>query len=182
MIRFSRKSSNKIRRLTCRGDCGSNSSENHRAGARRSDAGPTREHRGVSRVHQGTLVLESEDAAGTRKGRDVLRTGDRRRSRLAPAYAGLADCYTALGYGSYRPPNVAFERAKAAASRAIALDPDLADPHASLGYAQRVLHDLQALSSHAYVAPYSVALRLCWARRSRVRKIGLTARWPIGRT
>ena len=54
----------------------------------------------------------------------------------APAYAGLADCYTALGYGSYQPPNVAFERARAAASRAIALDPDLADPHASLGYAK----------------------------------------------
>src|SRR6267142_5855964 len=68
MIRFSRKSSNKIRRLTCRGDCGSNSSENHRAGARRSDAGPTREHRGVSRVHQGTLVPESEDAAALEKG------------------------------------------------------------------------------------------------------------------
>ena len=54
----------------------------------------------------------------------------------APAYAGLADCYTALGYGSYLPPKVAFERAKAAAARAIALDPDLADPHASLGYAK----------------------------------------------
>jgi TolB-like protein/DNA-binding winged helix-turn-helix (wHTH) protein/Flp pilus assembly protein TadD len=54
----------------------------------------------------------------------------------APAYAGLADCYTALGYGSYRAPNVAFERAKAAAARAITLDPDLADPHASLGYAK----------------------------------------------
>ncbi len=52
----------------------------------------------------------------------------------APAYAGLADCYTALGYGSYQAPSVAFERAKGAASRAIALDPDLAEPHASLGY------------------------------------------------
>lgn len=52
----------------------------------------------------------------------------------APAHAGLADCYTALGYGSYLPPKVAFERAKAAALHAIALDESLADPHASLGY------------------------------------------------
>ncbi|MEO8681898.1 MAG: winged helix-turn-helix domain-containing protein [Vicinamibacterales bacterium] len=54
----------------------------------------------------------------------------------ARAYAGLADCYTALGYGSYLPPNVAFPKAEAAASRAMTLDPDLADPHASLGYAK----------------------------------------------
>jgi tetratricopeptide (TPR) repeat protein len=52
----------------------------------------------------------------------------------APAYAGLADCYTALGYGSYLPPNVAFARAKDAAAKAIALDPNLADAHASLAY------------------------------------------------
>lgn len=52
----------------------------------------------------------------------------------APAYAGLADCYTALGYGSYLPPKVAFERAKAAAAQALVLDGELADPHASLGY------------------------------------------------
>ncbi|MGH9144590.1 MAG: tetratricopeptide repeat protein, partial [Vicinamibacterales bacterium] len=54
----------------------------------------------------------------------------------ARAYAGLADCYTALGYGSYLPPSVAFTKAEEAASRAIALDADLADPHASLGYAK----------------------------------------------
>ena len=54
----------------------------------------------------------------------------------APAYAGLADCYTALGYGSYLAPKVAFERAKAAAAQALALDGKLADPHASLGYAK----------------------------------------------
>ncbi len=52
----------------------------------------------------------------------------------ARAYAGLADCYTALGYGSYLPPKVAFVNAEEAASRAIALDAELADPHASLGY------------------------------------------------
>jgi TolB-like protein/DNA-binding winged helix-turn-helix (wHTH) protein/Tfp pilus assembly protein PilF len=54
----------------------------------------------------------------------------------APAYAGLADCYTALGYGSYLPPRTAFEPAKAAAVRALELDGDLADPHATLGYAK----------------------------------------------
>lgn len=50
------------------------------------------------------------------------------------AYAGLADCYTALGYGSYLAPKVAFERAKAAARQALILDAGLAEAHASLGY------------------------------------------------
>jgi DNA-binding winged helix-turn-helix (wHTH) protein/tetratricopeptide (TPR) repeat protein len=54
----------------------------------------------------------------------------------AAAYAGMADCYTALGYGSYLAPSVAFERAKAAARQALTLDTSLADPHASLGYAK----------------------------------------------
>lgn len=52
------------------------------------------------------------------------------------AYAGVADCYTALGYGSYLAPKVAFERAKAAARQALVLDPGQADPHASLAYAK----------------------------------------------
>jgi serine/threonine-protein kinase len=53
----------------------------------------------------------------------------------APAYAGLADCYGQLGYGSYIAPVDAFPRARAAAQKAIDLDGTLADAHASLGYA-----------------------------------------------
>jgi serine/threonine protein kinase/Tfp pilus assembly protein PilF len=53
----------------------------------------------------------------------------------ADAYAGLADCYNALGYSNYLSPADSFPRAKAAASKAIELDPSLADAYASLGYA-----------------------------------------------
>jgi tetratricopeptide (TPR) repeat protein len=53
----------------------------------------------------------------------------------APAYAGLADCYAQLGYGSYISPEDAFPRARAAARTALELDPTLAEAHASLGYA-----------------------------------------------
>ena len=52
----------------------------------------------------------------------------------APAHAGLADCYAQLGYSSYISPEDAFPRARAAADKAIELDPSLADAHASLGY------------------------------------------------
>ena len=53
----------------------------------------------------------------------------------APAYAGLADSYGQLGYGSYVPPEESFPLARAAATRALELDPTLAEAHASLGYA-----------------------------------------------
>ncbi|HTL46409.1 MAG TPA: protein kinase [Vicinamibacterales bacterium] len=53
----------------------------------------------------------------------------------ASAYAGLADAYGQMGYGSYVAPEEAFPRARAAARRALELDPDLAEAHAALAYA-----------------------------------------------
>jgi len=52
----------------------------------------------------------------------------------ADAYAGLADSYILLGVYSDMPAREAYPRARAAAERAIALDPGLADAHAALGY------------------------------------------------
>ena len=52
----------------------------------------------------------------------------------APAYAGMADCYAQIGYGSYISPEDAFPRARAAAQKALELDPMLAEAHASLGF------------------------------------------------
>jgi eukaryotic-like serine/threonine-protein kinase len=52
----------------------------------------------------------------------------------AQAYAGLADSYAQLGYGSYIAPEDSFPRARAAAKRALELDPTLAEAHASLGF------------------------------------------------
>jgi TolB-like protein/DNA-binding winged helix-turn-helix (wHTH) protein/Tfp pilus assembly protein PilF len=52
----------------------------------------------------------------------------------APAYSGLADCYTALGYLSYLDPLDAFPRARDAATKALELDSSLAEAHTSLAY------------------------------------------------
>ena len=56
-------------------------------------------------------------------------------STYAPAYAGLADAYAQLGYGSYVSPEDAFPRARAAAEKALILDASLAEGHAARGYA-----------------------------------------------
>jgi len=53
----------------------------------------------------------------------------------APAYSGLADAYSQLGYQNYMAPLDAFPKAKAAAAKSIENDETLAEPHASLGYA-----------------------------------------------
>jgi TolB-like protein len=51
----------------------------------------------------------------------------------APAYAGLGDTVGSMSYYGFVSPQQGFPRAQAAAHKAIALDPDLADPYATLG-------------------------------------------------
>src|SRR5438046_4580628 len=53
--------------------------------------------------------------------------------RYALAYAGLADCYSILGYYGYRRASVVSPRAKELAEKALSLHENLAEPHASLG-------------------------------------------------
>ena len=48
---------------------------------------------------------------------------------FAAAYAGLAECYASLGYFGDLAPEIAFPQARAAASKALALDSTLADGH-----------------------------------------------------
>ena len=50
------------------------------------------------------------------------------------AYTGIADSYALLGLFNAMPPKEAFPKAKAAATRALEMDPELADAHATLGF------------------------------------------------
>jgi DNA-binding SARP family transcriptional activator/Tfp pilus assembly protein PilF len=53
---------------------------------------------------------------------------------FAPAYSGMGDAYVQLGYASALAPGDAFPKARAAAQRALELDPTLAEPHATLAF------------------------------------------------
>jgi TolB-like protein/Tfp pilus assembly protein PilF len=53
----------------------------------------------------------------------------------AKAYAGLADSYIILGDFNFRPPVESYPKAKAAATKAIEIDPSLSEAHVSLAYA-----------------------------------------------
>lgn len=59
---------------------------------------------------------------------------------LAPnfvrAHAGLADTYAVIGYWQYRSPDETFPEAKRVAREALAIEPDMAEPLATLAYSK----------------------------------------------
>ena len=57
--------------------------------------------------------------------------------KYAAAYAGLSDAYGSQAAYGFVPAEQAYERAEAAARKAVALDGSLAEAHASLAYVQR---------------------------------------------
>ncbi|HYB75985.1 MAG TPA: hypothetical protein VEC08_03405, partial [Nitrososphaerales archaeon] len=55
-------------------------------------------------------------------------------SKFAKAYVGVAECHQFLATGGYEPYGVSISAAKTSLDRALILDPDLAEAHASLAY------------------------------------------------
>ncbi len=74
--------------------------------------------------------------ASLNKGIQCFNQAIEKDSNYALAYAGLADSYTILGNFNLDPPHLAYPKAEAAARRALSLDSNLADAHASLGFAK----------------------------------------------
>jgi TolB-like protein/tetratricopeptide (TPR) repeat protein len=54
--------------------------------------------------------------------------------KFAPAYTGLADCFTTLGVWAFAPAQSVFPKARDLASRALDLDDQLAEAHATLAF------------------------------------------------
>jgi eukaryotic-like serine/threonine-protein kinase len=89
----------------------------------------------------------------------------------AAAFAGLADAYSQMGYLGTLPYREAFLKATAAAKQALVLDPDRAEPHASLGYihlyydwdfdsAEREFKQAIALDPNNVTAPHYYSILL----------------------
>ena len=98
---------------------------------------------------------------------------------FALPWAGLADCFVMLGFMQALPPKEILPKVKAAARRAIELDPLLADPHATLGYAtglfewdfetaQRELEEAMRLNPNYPWAPHWLGILMC--SRGHVRR------------
>lgn len=74
----------------------------------------------------------------------------------APAYSGLADCYISLASRDLYAPLQLMPKAEAAARRALDLDAELAEAHASMGAIHEVFHWRWERAQEEYLA----ALRL----------------------
>jgi len=83
---------------------------------------------------QGRYFFAQRDSASLRKAQDYFERAIQQDSSYALAWAGLSDAYSHTGVFGYVPPRAVYSRAKAAALRALALDPTLAEAHTSLGF------------------------------------------------
>jgi TolB-like protein len=89
---------------------------------------------------QGRFHLNKWRPESARKGIEYFGQAIAKDSNYAPAYAGMADCYTWLGVFGWAPAHEAMPQAREAARRALQLDETLAAAHVSLGYV-KALYD-----------------------------------------
>ena len=93
---------------------------------------------------RGRYFLNKRNEEGLRKGIGYFTEAIAKEDDYALAYAGLADAYSVLGFYQFGSvaPEESFQRAKAAAMKALELDETLAEAHASLALARMdVDHD-----------------------------------------
>ena len=87
---------------------------------------------------KGRFHWNKRSSDGMARALDCFRKAVQRDPRCALAYAGMADCYSLLAFYGGLPPRGTFAKAKAAAQKAVKLNPALAETHTSMAYA--VMH------------------------------------------
>jgi DNA-binding winged helix-turn-helix (wHTH) protein/tetratricopeptide (TPR) repeat protein len=94
----------------------------------------TDDHEAYDAYLRGRHLWNTRTEDSLRKALQQFERAVERDPAYALAHAGLADCYTLLGSAGYAmlPPREALARARAAAVRALEIDPDLAEAHTSL--------------------------------------------------
>ncbi len=88
---------------------------------------------------QGRYFWNRRHRGGLQRGIEFFQKAIAIDPEYALPYSGIADCYFSLGWFDFLAPKVAFEKCKEAALKALELDPDLAEAHASLGRALQFL-------------------------------------------
>jgi len=83
---------------------------------------------------QGRDLFDRRDHADLEQSLLLFDQALQRDPYFARAYAAIADSYNQLGYLGFRPLGLTIPKAQDAANRALAIDPNLADAHAALGF------------------------------------------------
>jgi serine/threonine protein kinase/Tfp pilus assembly protein PilF len=84
---------------------------------------------------KGRYYWNKRTAKAVKKGIEYFQQAIEKDPSYPLAYAGLADSYNILGFYGFAAPRNAFPKAKAAALKALEIDPALSEAHASLAYA-----------------------------------------------
>ncbi|MGC9947317.1 MAG: hypothetical protein ABSF64_13185 [Bryobacteraceae bacterium] len=101
---------------------------------------PTQDPEAYTLYLQGRFHLNKWTPEGARKGIEYFAQAIAKDPGYAPAYTGMADCYTWLGVFGWSAARQAMPQARQAANRALQLDETLAAAHVSLGYV-KALYD-----------------------------------------
>jgi len=84
---------------------------------------------------QGRYFWNRRHEGGMQRGLEYFQKAIAVDPEYALPYSGIADCYFSLGWFHFLAPKVAFAKCKEAALKALEMDPDLAEAHASLAVA-----------------------------------------------
>jgi Tfp pilus assembly protein PilF len=96
--------------------------------------GETRDPVAAEFYRSGLHEWQTRSPSGLMRAANDFNSAIRRDPHYAQAYVGLADTYNLLREYTAMPADIAYTRARAAALRATALDPNLAGAHAALGF------------------------------------------------
>ncbi len=95
---------------------------------------PTENSAAYQAYVKGRYFWNKRTTEGLRKGLEYFQEAVALDPAYTQAYAGIADSYALLGLFTVMSPKVAFPKAKEAATKALEMDPELADAHATLGF------------------------------------------------
>ena len=95
----------------------------------------------------GRFNLNKGTPDGYNKGIEYFQQAIAKDSAYALAYTGLADCYTLLGGWQITAPGESFQKARAAAEKALELDNSLAEAHTSLALVKNYSSDWREAES-----------------------------------
>jgi TolB-like protein/Tfp pilus assembly protein PilF len=89
---------------------------------------------------KGRYFWNRRHAGGIQKALELFQQVVDRDPLNAPAYVGIADCYSSASHLAQVDPKVGYRKAKEAVAKAIEINDDLAEAHASLGWI-KTFHD-----------------------------------------
>jgi tetratricopeptide (TPR) repeat protein len=84
---------------------------------------------------RGRFYWDKRTEAGMRKGFELFEQALAEDSSFALSHAGMAECYNMLGFWGVAAPHEVSPKCKAAAAKALDIDPTLAEAHAAMGWA-----------------------------------------------